>query len=111
MQCPISVSENFCLFLKGKKENRPWWPSGLERASNSSRFSLEGSGLNPAWGIAAVSYFSVHMFRICHIWSWGRRDRFGYRFYKVESCWSGFGSWLVGERGGVDVGVTFLALS
>ena len=29
-------------------KNQPWWPSGLERVSNSSRHSLEDPGLNPA---------------------------------------------------------------
>ena len=31
-----------------KTDNRPWWPSGLERVSNSSRHSLEDPGSNPA---------------------------------------------------------------
>ena len=31
--------------------NRPWWPSGLEGVSNSSRHSLEDPGSNPARGI------------------------------------------------------------
>ena len=30
--------------------NRPWWPSSLERESNSSRCSLKDPGSNPAWG-------------------------------------------------------------
>ena len=29
--------------------NRPWWPSGLGRVSNSSRHSLKDPCLNPAW--------------------------------------------------------------
>ena len=31
--------------------NRPWWPSGLGRVSNSSRHSLEDPGLNPCSGL------------------------------------------------------------
>ena len=31
--------------------NQPWWLSGLEHASISSRCSLEGPGSNPAQGI------------------------------------------------------------
>ena len=30
--------------------NRPWWPSGLSRRSNSSRVAAEDPGSNPAWG-------------------------------------------------------------
>ena len=32
------------------KLNRPWWPSGLEHVSNSSRHSLKDPGSNPEYG-------------------------------------------------------------
>ena len=41
---------NFGLFFKIRELlNRPWWPSGLECVSNSSRRSLKDPGSNPAW--------------------------------------------------------------
>ena len=41
--------------------NRPWWPSGLERVSNSSRCSLKDPGLNPARGmIIYMDEFTLH---------------------------------------------------
>ena len=33
---------------------------------------------------AAVSTFSIHMFMLWSDWSGSRRNKFGYRFYKVR---------------------------
>ena len=38
-------------YIKKTIKDRPWWPSGLERVSNSSRHSLEDPGLNPTRGM------------------------------------------------------------
>ena len=35
------------LVRTSKGGDRPWWPSGLEHASNSSRHSLKALGLDP----------------------------------------------------------------
>ena len=52
---------------------------------------------------AAVSYFCSHKLLLCHIWSWGRRDWFGYNFYKVEGFGVGFVVKRECEGGGGDV--------
>ena len=46
----VSISLPYFLYPTRLIMNRPWWPSILERVSNSSRRSLKDPGLNPAWG-------------------------------------------------------------
>ena len=41
--------------------NRPWWPSGLSRHSNSSRVAAKDPGLNPAWGIHFTVCMALNM--------------------------------------------------
>ena len=47
--------------ISGIKYNRLWWPSGLERVLNSSRYSLEDPGLNPRSRIYTSSMCLTHL--------------------------------------------------
>ena len=44
------IAVRCCYKLTKLEEYRPWWLSGLEHGSNSSRCSLEAPGLNPRSG-------------------------------------------------------------
>ena len=46
--------------------NRPWWPSGLSRYSNSSRVSAADPGLNPAQGVNIHRVPSFYWPRLSH---------------------------------------------
>ena len=53
-------------FKKIKIENnRPWWPSGLIRRSNSSRVAAEDPGSNPAWGMYGTVMDLLYMLFDC----------------------------------------------
>ena len=49
------------LVYKYTTDYRPWWPSGLNRRSNSSRVAAEDPGLNPAWGMYMVLYWTHYI--------------------------------------------------
>ena len=44
----VDVANIFLKAQTSRTKVRPWWPSGLERVSNSNRCSLKDPGLNPA---------------------------------------------------------------